>query len=96
MAFLVRLFLSVLIVGTALYSYVDKHNRLTEMRIRLPLLAKELQAIEEENVRLAFCVEQFENPLHLMEIARKPQYAHLKHPLTTDIITIELSHGSIE
>lgn len=85
-----RLFLAVLIVGTALYSYVHKHNRLTEMRIRLPLLARELQAVEEENVRLTFSIEQFENPLHLMEIARKPQYAHLKHPLMTDIITIEL------
>lgn len=90
MDFISRLFVCVLIVGTTLYAYVHKHNTLTEMRIRLPLLTRELQAIEEENVRLQFSVEKFENPLHLMEIARKPQYAHLKHPSITDIITLQI------
>lgn len=75
----------------ALYAYVHKHNTLIEMRIRLPLLAKELQTTEEENERLKFSIEKFENPLHLMEIARKPQYAHLKHPLITDIIELKVS-----
>ena len=96
MAFVARFFLSVLIVGGALYAYVHKHNRLIEMRICLPLLARELQAIEEENVRLKFAVEKFENPLHLMEIARKPQYAHLKHPLITDIIITQLPDETSE
>jgi hypothetical protein len=96
MAFISRLFFCVLIVGAALYAYVHKHNALIEMRIRLPLLSRELQAIEEENVRLQFAIEKFENPLHLMEIAREPQYAYLKHPLITDIITWELPEKNNE
>ena len=90
MAFIIRLFLCIFITGIALYAYVRKHNVLIEQRIRVPILAKELQALEEENVRLTFAVEKFENPLHLMELARKPEFSHLKHPLVTDIITKEI------
>lgn len=62
---------------------------LTERRMRVPILAKELQAIDEENVRLRFAIEKFENPLNLMEIARKPEFSHLKHPLISEIIVVE-------
>lgn len=70
-------------------AYVSKHNVLTERRMRVPILAKELQAIDEENVRLRFAIEKFENPLNLMEIARKPEFSHLKHPLISEIIVVE-------
>lgn len=59
--------------------------------MRVPILSKELQAIEEENVRLLFAVEKFENPLHLMELARKPEFSHLKHPLVTEIIIVDIA-----
>lgn len=58
--------------------------------MRVPILSKELQAIEEENVRLRFAVEKFENPLHLMELARKPEFSHLNHPLVTEIIIVDI------
>ncbi len=90
MAFLIRLFSCITILGLTLLGLVSKHNMLTEARMKLPLLAKELQAVEEENVRLKFQIEKFENPLHLMELARKPEYSHLKHPLMTDILIVEV------
>jgi len=90
MGFLVRLFLCVLILGVTLYAYVSKHNVLTEARMRVPKLQQELSSIEEENVRLGFAIEKFENPLHLMELARKPEFSHLKHPYTTEIVVVEL------
>lgn len=90
MAFLVRLFSCIFLLGLSLYAYVSKHNELTEKRMRVPMLAKELQTICEENVRLKFQIEKFENPLHLMELVRKPEYSHLKHPLSTEIITVDL------
>jgi hypothetical protein len=89
-AFLVRLCVCIFIVGMSLYAYVNKHNMLTEVQMRLPVLAKELALSDEENVRLQFAIEKFENPLHLMELARKPEYSHLKHPYTRDIIYLHL------
>jgi hypothetical protein len=89
MGFLVRLFCCIFILGVSLFAYVSKHNVLTERRMRVPILAKELQAVEEENVRLSFAIEKFEDPLHLMELARKPEFSHLKHPVWSDIVIVE-------
>jgi hypothetical protein len=83
-----KFFVSVLVVSITLYAYLNKHNALTMLRIKLPQVKKELKAIEEENTRLRFEIEKFEQPLHLMELARKPQYAHLKHPNSSDIIIL--------
>ena len=66
---------------------------LTERRMRVPILSKEFQAIDEENVRLRFAIEKFENPLHLMELARKPEFSHLKHPLVTEIVIVDASNS---
>lgn len=90
MLFLVRLLLCVAILGASLFAYIETQNRLTELRIKVPLLAKKLKALEEENTRLQFEIEKFENPLSLMELARKPQFGHLKHPLVTDVISLRL------
>lgn len=96
MGFLVRLFCCIFILGISLYAYVSKHNVLTQRRMLVPILAKECQAIDEENVRLQFAIEKFENPLHLMELARKPEFSHLKHPLITEIITVDTSRHEVE
>jgi dynactin complex subunit len=74
----------------SLYAYVNKHNTLTEVQMRLPVLTKQLQICQEENVRLQFTIEKFENPLHLMELARKPEFSYLKHPYTRDIIYLQM------
>ena len=82
----IRLIFCAAILGGALYAYIEKINRLTELRIKVPKLSKQLKNVQEENIRLHFEIEKFENPLNLMELARKPQYGHLKHPYLTDII----------
>ena len=84
----IQLLVCVVIVGVALLAYVERQNELTKMRMQVPLLTKKLQAIVEENTRLQFEIEKFENPINLMELARQPQFGHLKHPLVTDIIHI--------
>ena len=89
MEFLARLFCCIFILGISLFAYVSKHNVLTERRITLPQLAKELERQEEENVRIQFAIEKFESPQHLMELARKPEFSHLKHPIVSDIIIVE-------
>lgn len=84
-----RLFFCVLFLAVSLYSFVDLQNEVTEMRIKLPKLAKELKTIEEENGRLLYEIERFENPENLIELSRRREFAHLKHPLLKEIVTAE-------
>lgn len=86
--FLFRIFLSILCLGVFLYLYINKQNGITELRLEIPQTAKELEALVQENTRLQFEIDRFENPLHLMELARRPEYRHLKHPLLKDIVTL--------
>lgn len=68
--------------------YINLQNELTELQLQIPPLAKEARAISEENSNLQYEVEQFESPGHLMELAKKPEFGYLKHPLIKDIIVI--------
>lgn len=87
---LARVFLCILIAGFTIYAYIDKHNELTELRLAIPALAKEVKQIQEENIRLMYDINQFESPIHLMQLARKPEFGHLKYPYFEDeIILVE-------
>ncbi len=86
--FVLRLLLCVLFSGFCLYSFIDQQNEVTEVRIKLPKVAKEIRAIVEESRRLQYEIEQFENPGHLMQLARRPEYSHLKHPLVKEITMV--------
>lgn len=76
-------------LGLSLYSFIDQQNGVTELRMELPALAKEVKTLHEENMRLQYQIDQFENPQHLMELARQNEYSHLKHPLSKEIMTLE-------
>lgn len=56
--------------------------------MQIPLKQKELQKIEQINTRLQFDIDAFENPLHLMQMAREEKFQHLKYPLSNEIITV--------
>ena len=71
-----------------LYSYLNVQNEMTQLKIDLPRIEKEISQIEEENRRLSYRVEQFESPSHLMELSHRPEYAHLRHPLMKEVITV--------
>lgn len=88
MKLLVNTFVCILALGLSLYSYIDKENELTQIRMRLPEVAKAIKSIDEENMRLKYEIDQFENPQHLMELARDDKYSHLKYPLLKDILTV--------
>lgn len=88
LGFLIRLFLCIFIFGVYLYLYVDKQNQLTELRLEIPPLTKEVRAIKEEIAKLQFEVDQFESPAHLMDLAQNPEYGHLRHPLVKDIVIL--------
>ncbi len=85
---LMQLGVCVCVAGGALFSYLEKQNRVTELKILLPELQKQIAVIEEENRRLAYEIDQLESPIHLMELARRPEFSHLKHPLIREIFTV--------
>ena len=68
--------------------YIDKQNGLTELRLTIPALAKDVQKIREENIQLQYEIDNFESPIHLMELAGKPSFGHLKHPYLKDILML--------
>lgn len=82
------------VFALCLYSYLNMQNEVTQVKIRLPAVEKEIRLIQEENRRLAYEIEQFENPAHLIELAHRPEYAHLKHPLIKEILTVPEAFAS--
>lgn len=82
--FVVRLFICILAAGLTLFGYIEKQNELTELRLAIPSLAKEVKSLQEENIRLTYEIEHFESPIHLMELMRKPEFSHLKYPFLPD------------
>jgi cell division protein FtsL len=85
-----RLISCILFLVFFLYAYISKQNTITRLRLEIPQIAKKVESVKAENTRLQFEIDQFENPLNLMEIARRPEYRHLKHPLLNEIVTIEI------
>lgn len=95
MVSLIRIFLCIFVAGVLLYLYVDKQNALTELRLEIPDLLKELRIVQEENLRLEYEIDRFESPMHLMELARQPEYSRLKHPYLTDIVQLPERDSSV-
>lgn len=94
MELFVRLLVCISIAGLALYKYIDKLNELTELRLLIPMQAQELKEINEKNLELTYAIDTFESPLHLIELARKPEFGHLKYPTLNEII--ELPETALE
>ena len=88
---LFRLLICIFVLGGLLYLYVDKQNDLTELKMQVPKLVRQLRELEEENAQLTFEIERLENPERLMELIRQPEYSHLKQPFVNEVVVI---HGS--
>lgn len=85
---LLRLGLCLGIFGFCLYSYLKLQNDLTQWKIQISETERELAAIREENRRLSYEMDQFQSPAHLLELAHRPEFSHLKHPLLKEILTV--------
>lgn len=85
---LLRFSICIAVFGFCLYSYLNAQNQVTELKMRIPEMGKAIKLIREENTRLAYQIDAFENPSHLLELACQPEYAHLRHPLVKDILTL--------
>jgi len=85
---LLRLGICLAVFGVCLYSYLDMQNELTHLKIKLPEVEKEIRLIREENRFLSYEIGQFESPSNLIELAHRPEFSHLKHPLLREILTV--------
>ncbi|NGX49074.1 MAG: hypothetical protein K940chlam5_00670 [Candidatus Anoxychlamydiales bacterium] len=74
--------------GISLYSYIEKQNELTSLKIEVPKIVKQVQNLDEEIRKIQYEVETFENPAYLMQLVRKPEFGHLKHPFVEDVLTV--------
>lgn len=75
-------------MGFVLYKSIDDLNELTELRLSIPLLMREVKEIKEKNLELIYAIERFESPPHLMELARQPEFGHLKYPSSEQVIIL--------
>ena len=91
--FVLRIFACILAAGFTLFGYIEKQNELTELRLAIPSLAKEVKNLQEENIRLTYEIEHFESPIHLIELMRKPEFSHLKYPYLSDELFLPLGQA---
>lgn len=87
--FFIKSTICILFLGVCLYSYLDLQNGLTELRIRIPHLASEVRRVQEENTHLLFEIEAFESPENLLKLAKRPEFAHLRFPMSRDVLTLK-------
>ena len=85
---LLRLSFCFAVFGFCLYSYLEMQNHLTHLKIKLPDVDQATRLIREENRRLSYEVDQFQSPSHLIELAHRPEFSHLKHPILQEVLTV--------
>jgi cell division protein FtsL len=90
MAFRFHYFICALAVGFCIYLYIDARNDLTELKLAIPEVEKQLKELKELNRQLSFEIARFESPQHLMELARKTEFSHLKPSFEKDYLVIPL------
>lgn len=96
MGLFIRLLICISCAGLFLYKSIDKLNELTELQLLVPVLAREVKEIHEQNLELQYAIDSFESPLHLMELARKPEFGHLKYPSIDEILILKENPVSSE
>jgi hypothetical protein len=87
---LVKASLSLLSFTGVLFALLHQNHDLTKLRKLLPELAKDVRVLEEENSRLLYEIERFENPKHLLDLAKRPEFCHLHHPYDEEILVVHL------
>lgn len=86
---LIRLLICIFILGGFLYTYIDKQNDLTELKMEIPKLVKSLKQLEEENAHRSLEIEQLESPDRLIKLLRQQEYSHLRYPYIDEVVVIE-------
>ncbi|MBI5345845.1 MAG: hypothetical protein HZB76_01700 [Chlamydiae bacterium] len=84
-----KIMICIFVFSLSLFSYVDKKNGLTTYKIEVPKLAREINTLKQQIKKLQYEVDQFENPTNLMQLAQRPEFNHLRHPLVDEVLTLK-------
>lgn len=76
------------LISFCLYSYLNKQNELTQVKICLPQLEKDIKIVSEENCRLQYEIDRVENPMRLIELVHRPEFSNFKHPVMKEILSV--------
>lgn len=88
MRLFLHFFFCLFIGGGTLYLLIVQQNRLNELRREIPLLSREYQNLEKENDRIQYAIDQFANPLYLLERSRDPLFGQLRFPKVDEVIVL--------
>ena len=88
-ATIVQIFTCLIAVSACWFSYLEKQNELTELRLYAPKLVQEIKGIREKNTQLKYQIQQLESPENLMKLSSEARFNHLKHPLGKDILVLQ-------
>ena len=83
-----RVCLCIVACAFFLYAYIEEQNEATRLRLQIPIVAKEVRALKETTTRLKYQIELFESPQNLLTLSRQRAYAHLQHPLTSQVVCL--------
>ena len=85
----VRLLICTGYLGTLFYTYIDRQNGLTELKMEIPRLVKRVDMLEEENALLTYEIEKKESPSYLLELLRTKEFSHLRYPYINDVVVVK-------
>lgn len=83
-----QIIICIFCAALTLFCLIENQNDLTELRLAIPVLKKEVERLDKDNTRLNYEIYRFESPIHLMELQRKPEYGHLHYPFKDDVIVL--------
>lgn len=67
---------------------IHKENQITQLRLKIPQLKKEVTLLSEQNTQLAFEKEMFERPENLLKCVSSQEYASLSHPSMQHVVVL--------
>jgi len=86
---IIKVFICFGVGSLCLFSYLERQNELTHLKLYAPKILKGIKALEEENTRLAYEIDQFESPENMMALARDIRFCHLRHPLRKEVVMMQ-------
>jgi hypothetical protein len=92
---IIQIFTCLIAISACWFSYLEKQNELTELRLYAPRLVQEIKGIREKNTQLKYQIQQLESPENLMKLACDAKFHHLKHPFEKDILVLQEGTGSL-
>lgn len=72
-----------------LLSYLDRQNKVVELKLKIPKEQKEIERLVQENQVLRAKIDHLEHPLELMSFLKKKEFRHLSFYLDKDIVCLK-------